>query len=83
MVRGGKVLLLLANDAFSTLGGLVSLKNSGSEDEITTTAAEITGLVDENFDHGAIIAVLKIITKHKRDWVGVGVDTLKYKHKKY
>ncbi len=77
MMRGGEMLLLLTNDAFSTLGGLVSLKNSGGEDKITTTAAEITGLVDENFDHGAIIAVLKIITKHKRDWVGVGVDKAK------
>lgn len=72
MVRGGEMLLLLANDAFSALGGLVSLKNSGGEDEITTTAAEITRLVDKYFDHGAIIAVLKIITKHKRDEVGSG-----------
>lgn len=67
----GNVLLRLTNHAFGTLGTLVSLEDGRSEDKIASTTTEVAGFVDENFDHGAIIAVLKNITKHKRDgWRG-------------
>lgn len=63
----GNTLLLFAHDALNALGALVRLKNGRGEDKIAPTAAKVAGFVDENFNHGAIIAVLKIITKHKRD----------------
>lgn len=67
MTLKGEALLFLAHDTFNTLGAFVGLKNGRGEDKIAPAAAEIAGFVDENFNHGAIIAVLKIITKHKRD----------------
>lgn len=72
MVLEGETLLFFAHDALNTLGALISLKNGRGEDKIAPTATEITRFIDENFNHGAIIAVLEIITKHKRDkkWAG-------------
>lgn len=63
----GEAFLLLANHALGALGGLIGLENGCGEHKIAPATTEVAGLVNENFNHGAIIAVLKNNTKHKRD----------------